>query len=239
MSKSMFFNPYIGNLYKKDGLLGKRVLVVGASFYCKEKRCPFYSSCTNPLKKDSSKFDNLCPAYNASLLSNSFNRDTITKTLKNTAYNKITKLSDCPTEELASGGIAYKKFGNALSKHLFKGCKKWNEIWDYLAFTNYVQFIIPTCTTKTSYISDRDYNAFISAIDETEADIVIVWGTVINKPIVAHAKDFSLLKQSKSYMFQIEHKEKIIIVLNPYHPASGWFYNKDSQNFFLSYLRRY
>ena len=55
MSKSIFFKPFKGDKYE-IGINGKKVLVVGASFYCNKTDCPFFADCTNVAKKDSSKY---------------------------------------------------------------------------------------------------------------------------------------------------------------------------------------
>ena len=62
-----FFKPFIGREYEK-GIGNKRILVLGASFYCShspesDAPCRFFAECTSPVKKDSSKFDNVCPFY--------------------------------------------------------------------------------------------------------------------------------------------------------------------------------
>ena len=57
-----FFNPYVGENYAR-GIKGKKVLVLGASFYCSHVDCEFYKQCTNVEKKDSSLFDSICPLY--------------------------------------------------------------------------------------------------------------------------------------------------------------------------------
>ena len=62
MSKQLFFEPYVGNHYK-EGIRGKKILVLGASFYCNRVECPFFASCTSVILKDSSEYDNKCPEY--------------------------------------------------------------------------------------------------------------------------------------------------------------------------------
>ena len=57
-----FFTPWVGPEYNK-GICGKKVLVLGASFYCNKKYCKFFTECTNTEKKDSSKFNESCPYY--------------------------------------------------------------------------------------------------------------------------------------------------------------------------------
>ena len=65
--KFRFFEPFVGSHYK-EGIRGKRVLVLGASFYCTNNECVFFNECTNPEKKDSSRFDSICPHNNGSAL---------------------------------------------------------------------------------------------------------------------------------------------------------------------------
>lgn len=46
VTKQAFFNPFVGSNYHK-GISGKRILVLGASFYCPKTEYPFFISCTN------------------------------------------------------------------------------------------------------------------------------------------------------------------------------------------------
>lgn len=41
-----FFKPYVGPLYGK-GIKGKKILVLGASFYCDKTDCEFFHKCTD------------------------------------------------------------------------------------------------------------------------------------------------------------------------------------------------
>jgi len=54
-----FFTPFVGLKYN-EGICGKKTLVIGASFYCNKTDCKFFGECTNPVNKDSSKFDKEC-----------------------------------------------------------------------------------------------------------------------------------------------------------------------------------
>lgn len=53
-----FFKPFEGKKYK-EGINGKKILVLGASFYCNwdgndgRNKCEFFDECTNPMKRDS------------------------------------------------------------------------------------------------------------------------------------------------------------------------------------------
>lgn len=62
--KQAFFNPFVGSYYHK-GISGKRILVLGAIFYCPKTECSFFSRCTNITIKDSSSYDRICPEYSA------------------------------------------------------------------------------------------------------------------------------------------------------------------------------
>lgn len=64
VTKQAFFNPFVGSNYHK-GIRGKRILVLGASFYCPKTECSFFSRCTNTTIKDSSPYDRICPEYSA------------------------------------------------------------------------------------------------------------------------------------------------------------------------------
>ena len=57
-----FFVPFVGKKYK-TGINGKKVLVLGASFYCNKHDCPNFKDCTSHNIKDSSPYDKTCPEY--------------------------------------------------------------------------------------------------------------------------------------------------------------------------------
>ena len=65
-SSNIFFKPYVGTFYN-EGIHGKKVLVLGASFYCSISQCIYHKDCTNENIKDSSPFDDICPYYDVAL----------------------------------------------------------------------------------------------------------------------------------------------------------------------------
>ena len=209
----MFFKPYVGEKYY-DGFCGKRMLVVGASFYCNHTECPFYRNCTSVETKDSSAKEMTCSEYNRE------------------AGQKV-RLSDAPSLEIDSGGRAYKRFGDLLSSHYFHGRLAWNEVWSMLSFTNYLQFVSPIWKTLASMLSERDLLAFHEAIQETSPDIVIVWGTVVNKSI---RKEVVEILPGNDYLFYINHNGRRIAIVNPYHPSSPHFYLETSKAMFFKTL---
>lgn len=214
--KKAFFKPFIGDKYYTDGILGKKILVVGASFYCHQTECKFYKQCTDETAKDSSRFDSVCPEY------------------KKTEH---LLLSDSPSYELEYG-TTYVRFGIAMSNLFCESKLTWKEVWDRCAFTNYIQFILPHWQTHMHDISDRDLEAFIEVVSECKPNIIIVWGVIIDKPIKTLATDLEQLEKSEGYLFSINVDNRIIPVVNSYHPASSaFFYEEDIRKFQISLLK--
>lgn len=212
-AKKAFFRPFVGSKYYATGFYGKRILVVGASFYCDKKQCPYFSKCTDERIKDSSAYDKICPEYNK---------------------QEHLLLSDCPTYEL-EGGNAYVRFGNSISKLFFDSKLSWNEVWEMFSFTNYIQFILPHWQTYGYDISDRDKEALIEVVDEINPDVIVVWGVVVNDPIKSLAHDEDVKMKSGGYLCHWAHNGKEIAIVNPYHPTSSAYYSEtDIEKFTLA-----
>ena len=203
-----FFEPFVGSEYTK-GIKGKKVLVLGASFYCLNKTCKFHDECTDSNKKDSSAYNIICPCKDGDEL-----RNQPTDTPNNKTYNTFIK----SLQEFVESGV---------------------DAWKRVAFTNYVQFFVPTWNTYEYYLSKHDFNAFIQTIKKLKPDVVIVWGTVVNKPI--RDNDFVINKQelqnTYGYLWHLEGipgvKHKITVV-NCYHPSSrAWHPNKEDYSYYL------
>lgn len=203
-----FFEPFIGTRYN-EGIRGKRVLVLGASFYCAKKECVFFNECTNPEKKDSSKFDNICPYNNGSPLHN---------------------------EPANADGRPYHVFGRFMQQFVSDE----DDIWQRLAFTNYLQFFSPTMITKESYLSNRDFEAFLETLRELKPDIVISWGTAILNAIRRdnpYVIDKDILPKSNYYLchMQLPNDNHMITLVSGYHPSSMryWYNNLDTLKHYL------
>lgn len=205
MSAKRFFTPFVGGNYKK-GINGKKVLVLGASFYCDKTQCQFFTQCTSVEYKDSSAYDAICPIY--------------------TRDNKELHLE---AEYCIEDGVAtYQKFARGMGKYV--GTDDYDEIWSHMAFTNYVQFFLPATNgyriTRKSDLSERDYEAFVETLEELKPDIVIVWGGVINNRIKQDNPDMiqnGMLENSDWYVCQIAPKGLAthVTIINPYHPSSS------------------
>lgn len=214
--ENAFFKPNIGSKYYTEGISGKKVLVIGASFYCERKECPFFSGCTDEAQKDSRAYDESCPEYNK---------------------NEHILLSDCPTNELEQG-IAYVKFGNSMSKLFFDAELHWDEFWERVSFTNFIQFILPHRRTYRRNISKRDIDALVEVVDKVNPDIMIVWGCVVNEVVKSLSDDEETKKRTQGYLCYWNHNGKEIAIVNPYHPVSSYYYSGDALSQFESALKK-
>lgn len=216
METKRFFNPFIGENYEA-GLSGKRVLVIGDSFYCAHsKDCKYFQECTDIVKKDSRRFDAMCPHYGRNL-------------------------SDAPAGELGEMYKAYKNFGEFLSEYV-EGSNNIT-VWDYVAFTNYVQFFVPSATAHSrSAVSERDFEAFKETIMELKPDIVFVWGTIAGEAIRrgrAEVYDYDTpefhAKEGYICHLRLDGLDKDVVIINTYHPCN--MYGRWSSN--LPQLKKY
>lgn len=211
-----FFNPFVGTKYD-EGIHGKKVLVLGASFYCNwDGKCNFFAECTNPILKDSSKFDNICPSY----------RDS----------GRL--LSDEPSYSVLENYKAYQVFANFMQQFVDN---KEEDVWQRMAFTNYLQFFSPTIVTKKEYLSKRDFEAFCETLKELQPNIVIVWGMAILEKVREenpYVTDYENLPQTDWYVCHITMPEvnHEIDLVSSYHPSSVryWYNNLDKLTKYMS-----
>lgn len=201
---NVFFQPYVGSKFD-IGVHGKKVLVLGASFYCDETDCPFFEDCTSVIKKDSSKYDRTCPHY---------------------AKMKEV-LHDEPSYCVENLPMTYQIFADYMQRFVD------GNVWDYLAFTNYVQFMLDAKggyrVTHRSDMSQRDFDAFNEVLKVLQPDIVVIWGTVINSRLKeenAYIIDPQELSRTESYVCHIQPPgvKRPVALINPYHPSSSAWY---------------
>lgn len=209
-----FFEPWVPERYN-EGINGKKILVLGASYYCNKLYCTYFSECTDREKKDSSKFDNICPVIGQ------------TRALHNEP--------SCATGEAQ----VYNRFAKLFEDKLNED----ENIWDYLAFTNYVQFFLP-CEPNGDYgktllsdLSERDFEALIEVLQLLQPDIVITWGSVIldrvrdNNEYVYDKSDEELAATERyvCHMKGVPGVNHEIAMLNCYHPSyTRWYSNIDT-----------
>lgn len=205
-----FFKPFEGEHYK-EGIQGKRILVVGASCYCDKTSCPFFKECTDPNKKDSSKFDAKCPDY----------------------VGEETLLSDEPTTIISQGYRTPSNFARFMQK--FVGEEDTWTTWNRMAFTEYMQFVSPTKDTK-NYLSDRDFEAFLETLRELQPHIVFAWGMAILEEIreknkYVYDKNKAQLEKTEYYVWhmKVPGVSHNITIVHSYHPSAPgyWYGNLD------------
>lgn len=223
--KKQFFKPFVGKYYTK-GINGKKILVVGASFYCKRVKCPYFAECTNVDVKDSAPYDNICPVY----------------------VDEGKKLHLEPSYCIEEQPKTYRRFASYIGK--FLGVTDSEKIWQYMAFTNYVQFMLPAdenCYRGTylSDLSERDYEAFNEVLLELQPDIVVVWGSIINsrlKECNQYLVDIKELQETNSYVCHLDMPglDHPIALINPYHPSSSaWYIAMDEfDNYFTNLINK-
>lgn len=208
--KNLFFEPFVGEHYA-EGINGKKILVLGASFYCNRVNCPFFAQCTSVENKNSEPFDQRCPEY--------------------IPDGKQLHLE--PSYCVEEAPATYVHFADYMGKHL--GTDDYDTIWSHMAFTNYVQFMLPAepdkfRTTQSSDLSERDFNAFIEVLQLLQPDIVIVWGNVINSRLKErneYLTDPRELHETEWYVchLQVPGIKHQIALINPYHPSSSAWYS--------------
>lgn len=204
-----FFTPFVGSHFR-EGVRGKKILVLGASFYCDVVSCPHYSKCTDVSEKDSSACNNSCPAYQK--------------------YGIL--LSDNPTYAIEDGNTTYQRFAKWMGKYI--GTDDYDTVWSHLAFTNYVQFMLPAVPghfrdTRWSDLSERDYRAFNESLRELQPDIVIILGSMINSRLKEkneYLVSADSLRETEYYICQVAVPgvDFPITLINPYHPSSSAWY---------------
>lgn len=212
-----FFQPYVGSRYS-EGINGKKVLVIGASFYCDKTSCPFFSRCTDRNLKDSGEFDLVCPEYK----------------------EKGLVLHDEPTYCVSEQPKPYLNFGANLAEIL--GMTQ-EELWERLAFTNYVQYFLPArngfAPTRKSDLSQRDFEAFIEVVRVLRPDVIIVWGGVVNSaikeenPYIVSKSELGVTEYYVCHL-NIPGIGHEIAVVNPHHPSSSaWYSDREKFNKYL------
>lgn len=203
--KYAFFVPYKGIHYNK-GINGKKVLVLGASFYCplkdaKKANCTKHSECTNYEKRATSEFNKSCPIYkeNGSILSEEPDNE----------------LTSCPNNE------TYGTFGRFLKRFIERDFV--GSAWDYVSFTNYVQFMQQNWETLPCYLTERDYLAFIEVVQHSEydPDVVIVWGKPVREELQRRLSDSNLVTEKTNdrvWKIQLNNEGKERALVFVHHP---------------------
>lgn len=219
--RKRFFRPFVGRDYQ-NGIRGKRILVVGASFYCDKRECCYFSECTSNETKDSSRFNEECPVF------------------KPVGKHLCNEPQYCIEDDMPK---AYKNFAKAMSR--YTESDDYHTTWNMMAFTNYVQYFLdgdgehfrPTLNTD---LSERDFISFNETLQELKPDIVIIWGCAFNYKVKEenpYIVDVRELEETENYVCHIRMPlvDHDITIINCYHPSSKaiWYMNLETFHKYL------
>ena len=219
---NVLFQPRIGENYN-DGINGKKMLVLGASFYCDESDCKFFKDCTDEENPQTTNYDQKCPSYGK-------------------IERKLSESAQVEIDSFIEDDACYKSYCNfthAMYKVLNKcGCLELcnrKSFWDYVAFTNYIQFMLPHKNTlKKNAAYQNNIEALKGVISKLKPDILCVWGCVINDFVCDGLKVKQREYVPNCYLGDFDFKGKSIVYINPYHPSSSNF--KRDENTFVKYM---
>ena len=213
IAMNRFFKPFVGTKYE-EGICGKKILVLGASFYCNkngengQRKCPFFDECTNTETKDSSKFDAICSEYKG----------------------KDMQLSNEPSYAIDERYLAYRNFERFMQQFIDDESE---DVWQRMAFTNYLQFFSPTIKTEKSYLSQRDFEAFCETLRELQPNVVISWGMATLEEIReknSYITDINQLPKTDYYVCHMRNVPGVnheITLVSSYHPSSVYYWYND------------
>ena len=207
----LFFKPWYNESLYDIGIKGKKILVVGASHYCKHAdECRYFENCTSREHKDSSPYLNLCPYCDADL-----------------------SHSTIETVEYFLGGTmnkSYRNFTDFMIEHL-KLADTDEYLWSHIAFMNYVQYMLggdENIDTNPSDISGRDYDAFTKVVSLLTPDLSVVWGAPVGNELKKHKLNRPTIQGvDPDYVFEINIDNRVYTIINCYHPCDYrcWFSN--------------
>lgn len=178
--RSYFFEPWVGERYR-EGFKGVRTLVAGVCHICSAE-CRFHRECAS--SAGVRERDCRCPDYSA-------REDQEYYRLSNSNNIEITSFIDGDTSY-----PAYKLFTYYMLK-----CaenlppEKKLELWDHLAFTNFLQFMHDDTEMlpEDQAVYENDYPAFRELVERLEPEVVIVWNDRVKECVKSHPEDFKYL----------------------------------------------
>lgn len=145
--KNVFFKPWIGKDYQSGGIFGKKILIVGKAHICKECK---EERCT------------VCGDVDKAGECANFTTNDCIKVILDGKRNNWTG--------------SFRKFEHSLVNH-DTDLKESREIWNSIAFYNYLQKPMIAPRTKISYEEfKKSEDAFFEVIDELKPQLIIVWG---------------------------------------------------------------
>ena len=207
-----FFNPWVGDHYA-DGIGPNEysILVLGASAYCPRNNCMYFCECTSDDEQDSSNYNDCCP---------------------------YPESDDSDEGKLENYVALFSKDYASIPRFRTIMKREFNffddgDFWDYVAFTDYVQYFLSHTDTYPDNLSNRDMDAFLETLDELRPDIVVVLGKLGRHPVATALSnsDYTVEKdEDDPWDFAWEYNDMFIRFICCTHPSAGLFY-KDFPTF--------
>lgn len=219
-----FLKPWFHQEEYVKGILGKKVLVLGASAYCSDIKCPYYNDCA--INQNTSAHDADCKERHGHAISESPSFD-FSEDSEVTSFKRFF--------ELMNQFISEKE-----SKHEYS-------LESRMAYTNFVQHMIGgRYITLPSDCREEYLEAFEKTLKDLTPDVVIIWGCVVSVPIknkkTSKGNDkFENTLKDDHYLFQWKNyygEGKDVTFLNFYHPSSPAFYKEKEWDYMWDYLEK-
>lgn len=174
--KSYFFRPGLGQFYE-DGLEGVRTLVVGVCHIC-SLECKYHDKCSSP--ESIWEMDRMCPVYKD-------NPDD---------YYRLSNSNDIEIKSFIDRDAQYPTY-SAFTYYMLKLTdelpkKKKEELWEYVAFTNFLQVFHSDNESlpKEKNLYEMAYPSFLRVVSECHPEVVYVWNPLVKDCIKQHSEDF-------------------------------------------------
>lgn len=232
-TKALFFKPWIGKQYDEGILFSKdrarmKVLIIGASRYCKEIKkkgfdaCAHWSSCLNRCD-----FDSLVTVTKTCAFVQSMDHEGLLADI-----NKASVLKHI-------SGAYIEKTYQTFEKQFrpYTDCKSAANLWNHISFINYLQCCVPEEETphrSSSAVNEQIFEKSKVIVEKTIAllrpDLVILWGSQTiwhNMHISISKKDHSCSRlfsnctmiNNKVFLIRIEDND-YPLMLTDVHPSS-------------------
>lgn len=179
-----FFEPWIGEKYEEK-FLGGRTLVVGVCHFCTTP-CEFHHLCGTAA--GIREMDSKCPVYSK-----------LEDAEKEKGHFRLSNSNNIEIQSFIDGDAPYPSY--KLFTCYMTRCtgelsrEKRKELWEHVAFTNFLQFFHDDRDMLPSepQLYDEAYPALREVVADIKADVVYVWSDKIKDCLKKHKEDIRYL----------------------------------------------
>lgn len=218
MTDQLFFKPWVGRNYL-EGYSGAKILVLGASHYCTNRKCKNFDRCTSSIDGARECNDD-CPDYIGK------------KSRNKLSYTTINEISNYFEEHYNS----YHRFTRWVLGHRVEGVNDKKKVWESIAFSNIFQYPLPDTYTPKGII--ENFKEIIEAIIDSKRlpdypDIIIIWGSILRDNFyeLMNQKLFEIKPiRNHNQLFRWENvNDEDIVVYIMTHPSSPKFFTLEDR----------